>query len=126
MPAVVVSIVLAGAVVAALVIGVRRRGAAEPAPAWLGWAVLAAGVAGVLALLAPLVQSWASPADQAAAGIRWVLPASITLGLVSLAAGLYAVTAGARSWRTWTGLACGALVTAFWLVFAAGELLYPH
>ena len=29
-------------------------------------------------------------------------------------------------WQNWVGLAIGGIPTAFWLVFAAGEALFPH
>jgi len=122
MAAVIVAIVLAGAAIAALVIGARRGGS----PPWLDWAVLVTGVLALLAVAVPMLLSWAPGTGEATVGLRWVLPASIALGLVALAAGVYAAIAGTRSWRTWLGLACGAVVTAFWIVFAIGEFLYPH
>jgi hypothetical protein len=126
MAAVIVAILLAGAAIAGLVIGARRRGATGAAPPWLEAAVLVIGALALFALALPLLLSWAPATGDAEPWLRWVLPASIAFGLVAVATGGYAVIAGRRSWRTWVGLACGAVVTAFWIVFAVGELLYPH
>lgn len=122
---------LTAIIAAAVVLGIlivhdrSRRDSGSGVPVLAGWIALACGIAGALALLVPMVGSWLAVAgvDKLA---PWLLPASISLGLVSLAAGVHAVVRGDRGWRAWSGLVAGGLVTGFWLLFLLGEVLTPH
>ena len=125
---------LAALIAAALVLGVlilhdrSRRGSGSGAPALAGWIAFSCGIAGVLAVLVPMVGSWLAVGgvDQLGRAAPWLFPASITLGLASLTAGVFAVGRRDRSWRAWTGLVAGGLVTGFWLLFLLGEVLTPQ
>lgn len=125
MAGVIVAIVLAGAVVVALVVHARRSGPAG-APAWLDRVALGVGALAVVALWLPSIEAHLAAPDQSSARLGWLYPASIAIGLVALALGIWAVTSGLRTWRAWFGLGLGAAITGFWLVFLVGELLYPH
>ena len=123
---------LAALIAAALVLGVLilhdRSRPGSGAPALAGWIAVSCGIAGVLAVLVPMVGSWLAVdgVDQLGRAAPWLFPASITLGLAGLTAGVFAVGRGDRSWRAWTGLVAGGLVTGFWLLFLLGEALTPQ
>ncbi len=125
---------LAAIIAAALVLGAlilhdrSRRDPGPGVPALAGWIAFACGITGALAVTVPMVGSWLAVGgvDQLGKVAPWLLPASITLGLVSLTAGVYAVGRRDRSWWAWTGLVTGGLVTGFWLLFLLGEVLTPH
>lgn len=127
MAANVAAVLVAAAVLVLLAVGDRRRRAAGAlagtVPGWLSWIV---GGLGVLAVAIPVAASWLAPDGVDRLGAAWLFPVSISLGLVGLGAGAFALVRGDRSWRMWAGLTCGGLVTAFWLFFLAGEILWPH
>ncbi len=125
MAGVIFAIVLASAAVVALVVYARRPGSAGP-PAWLDRAALGVGALAMVALWVPSVESHLSAQNGATEMFGWLFAASIAIGMVALALGILAVASGRRSWQAWVGLAFGAVITGFWLVFFAGELLYPH
>ncbi|MCC6496463.1 MAG: hypothetical protein IT193_09410 [Propionibacteriaceae bacterium] len=122
-----VAILAAVLVVAVLMLG-RRRSRSPALAATPGWVAFGAGTLGFLALAIPVVNSWLAGGGAGTVGVAapWLPPASITLGLVGLATGIYAIRDHDRSWRTWVGLVAGGLVTAFWAAFAIAEALYPH
>lgn len=124
MAGVILAILLAGTAVAALVVRARRSGAG--APSWLDRAALAFGGLAVIALWLPMIESHLMAPGGSPGIFGWLFPASIAIGLVALGLGIWAVTSGVRSWRAWLGLGFGAVITGFWLVFLAGELLFPH
>ena len=124
MAGMILAVLLAGAGVAALVIRARRSGAG--APSWLDRAALAFGALAVVALWLPSIESHLAAPDASPGIFGWLFPASIAIGLVALSLGVWAVRSGLRSWRAWLGLGFGAVITGFWLVFFAGELIYPH
>lgn len=114
-----------------LVVGIlaRRRSSGETGQSKLpGWVSVITGVLGLLAVTAPMVQSALAPdgVDTISRDVPWLFGASISLGLVGLATGIYGVVRLDRSWRTWVGLIAGALVTAFWALLAGGEIVSPH
>lgn len=86
------------------------------------------GVLGVVTIATPMVQSALAPdgVDSVGKDAPWVFQASMVLGLIGLTPGVSALVHRDRSWRTGVGFVTGVLVAAFWLPFAAGELLSPH
>ncbi|MGB7962016.1 MAG: hypothetical protein WCF12_03520 [Propionicimonas sp.] len=124
-----VAVLAAGLVVGALILGDsgRRSGDSEPSNA-PGWVSLVCGALGVLAVVTPMVDSWLAEdgVDRVGKVAPWLFPASMTLGAVGLATGIYALVRRDRTWRLWAGLATSGLVMAFWLLFVVGELVYPH
>ncbi len=126
---VLVAVVVAGLVVGALILGDsgRRSGDSHP-PKAPGWVSVVCGAMGVLAVVTPMVDSWLAEdgVDRVGQVAPWLFPASMTLGLVGLASGIYALVRRDRSWRMWAGLVTGGLVMAFWVLFVVGELVYPH
>lgn len=119
---------LATILVVAVLMLSRRRSTGPALAATPGWVASIAGTLGFLALATPVVDSWLAGGGAGTVGVAapWLPPASMTLGLVGLATGIYALRGHDRSWRTWVGLVAGGLVTAFWAAFAIGEALYPH
>lgn len=126
MASAILAAVIAVVLVLAFVVSGRARARSNGPTRRAGWVSLTLGTLGVLALGLPLLQSWTADRSELIDRLPWLLPASITLGLTALGTAGFAVASGERSWRTWLGLALGALVSGFWLVFAVGELLYPH
>lgn len=123
-----VAVVAAGVVVGALILlDSRHVGDANPSTA-PGWVSLVCGVLGVLAVVTPMIDSWLAEdgVDRVGQVAPWLFPASMSLGLVSVASGIYALVRRDRSWRMWAGLATGGLVMAFWLLFVVGEFVSPH
>lgn len=120
--------VLAACVVTILVVGIlaRRRPSGAPGVEKLpGWVSVIAGALGLLAIAAPMVQSALAPdgVDTLGKDVPWLFQASLSLGLVGLATGIYALVRRDGAWRTWVGVVAGGLVTAFWLLFGLGEVL---
>jgi fumarate reductase subunit C len=113
-------------VLVVLVIGLRSAGTRSPLIA--GWISFGASTLAVVAVVVPLVASRLPRDDTYQAGtvVTWLPLLSMTLGLMGLATGVFALVRGERSWRSWVGLVTGALVTLFWLAFAFGDLLFPH
>lgn len=103
---------VAGGVVLALVWRFSPRGSATGGPRPLGWAALAAGVVALVctALVFAGVQAGFSIAAAAAAAV-------LVIG---------AIARHERHWPTWVGLGTGAAPLLFWIVFVAGEVVYPH
>ena len=126
MTSVLLAFVLAVVLVLGFVVSGRARARSKGRTTSAGWVALVTGGLGLVALGAPLLESWLARTGTLTERFGWLLPASITLGLVALGTALFATATGERGWRTWLGLSCGALVCGFWLVFAVGELLYPH
>lgn len=124
------SSVLAAVVAAIVVVGFfalrGRKGAVTgKAP---GWVSFVAGTLGILAIGSPMVESALAPdgVDSIGKNAPWIFQASMVLGLVALAVGIFALVRRDRSWRSWVGTVTGGLVTAFWLLFGVGEILSPH
>lgn len=124
-----IALLVAALVLGALIIGDTRRRTDDQGP-WRtpGWISLGCGTAALLAVAAPMIGSAMAPdgVDQISRTAPWLYPASITLGLVGLVAGSYALARQHRTWQAWTGLITGAVVTAFWLLFLIGEATTPH
>ena len=77
---------------------------------------------------AALVDGWLRPDGDDLLGTvaAWLFPVSMALGLIGLLSAIYALVRRDRSWRMWLGLVTGGLVVVFWLLFAVGELVFPH
>ncbi|MFZ0530629.1 MAG: hypothetical protein WAL91_08845 [Propionicimonas sp.] len=114
------AVVVAVVVVGLLILSDRGRRSGEQVSVTPGWVSSACGSLGVVALATAMIGSWVGDFGD------WMFPASITLGLVGLVAGGYAAARGDRSWRIWVGLITSGLVMAFWILFAVGEVVYPH
>ncbi|MBI4901295.1 MAG: hypothetical protein HY829_12575 [Actinobacteria bacterium] len=113
-------------VLVVLVIGLRSAGTRSPLVA--AWISFVTGTLAALTVAVPLVTSGLPREDtyQPLTVVAWLPLLSMTLGLMGLATGVFALVRGERLWRTWVGLVTGALVTLFWLVFAFGDVLFPH
>ncbi len=90
---------------------------------WLGilavfWGVLLPSLIGLLARL--LAGSVRIPF-----GFNGVLLALI-LAIAAIVVGIVALRRGERSWMTLTGFIGAILVGGFWILFALGEMLWPH
>ncbi|MHB1007998.1 MAG: hypothetical protein ACYC1E_01920 [Propionibacteriaceae bacterium] len=125
MSSMLVAFVMTIVVLVAVLIGLRQAGSS--APRISSWFSLVAGALALLAIAEPMVDSafGFDRADQIGRIIPWLPVATMTLGLVALATGVFAFVRQEHSWRTWVGLATGALVTLFWVLFGFGELLSP-
>ena len=86
------ALLVAALVLGALIIGDTRRRTDDQGP-WRtpGWISLGCGTAALLAVAAPMIGSAMAPdgVDQISRTAPWLYPASITLGLVGLVAGLF-------------------------------------
>ena len=116
------AVVIAGA----LLVADRRRVAGGGKSPWLSWAAFVGGVLGVVLLGTSIAATWLSPDGGVDRIGPWLLSASMTLGAVGLVSALVCASRRDRSWRTWVGLIGSGLVSAFWLVFLVGEVVYPH
>ena len=89
---------------------------------------LTCGVLALVILGLLTAGSWLAPAAFQAIDrwAGWGFQATLMLGVVGAAVGGYLVRTRDRSWPSIAGLACGGLVSAFWLVFLLGEVLSPH
>ena len=50
----------------------------------------------------------------------------VVLALATIVTGIIAITRKERSWLFVIGFGLGAVMGGFWLLFAAGEVLFPH
>ena len=93
---------------------------------WLGVGTAVWGTVGMIVprLLGPLI----GPLIR---GMQ-VSPAMLTVGLAvvlavcAIAVGIAALVKRDRSWMGIAGLALAAVVGGFWILFAGGEVLFPH
>ena len=86
----------------------------------LEWLVLGLGVAALFFIIPGLVEILI-PGD------TMFSPAvSIPLAIGCVVCGIGAMLKSYRTWRVWLGLVLGAVPVLFWIVFAIGEILYPH
>lgn len=51
---------------------------------------------------------------------------TIPLGVSCVVSGIGAMRKNIRNWQVWLGLGLGSIPVLFWIVFAIGELIYPH
>lgn len=98
---------------------------------WVFWLGL---VAAVLGLFLPFITQTIATAIRASGleptlripiGFNTVILAFVVAG-VTLVMGVRAVRRGERSWMTIGGMVLALLAGGFWLLFALGELLFPH
>jgi hypothetical protein len=86
----------------------------------LGWVVLGLGAV-ALAFILPGLVSILIPGD------AMFSPAfSIPLGVASVVASVGALLKKHRTWQVWLGLGLGFIPFLFWVVFAIGEIIFPH
>ena len=106
----------------------RRRAAGLPRTPFASRLTLTCGVLALVILGLLTAGSWLAPAAFQAIDrwAGWGFQATLMLGVVGAAVGGYLVRTRDRSWPSIAGLACGGLVSAFWLVFLLGEVLSPH
>lgn len=52
--------------------------------------------------------------------------ASIPLSIASVIPAISAIRKQQRPWQVWAGFALGLVPLLFWIVFAVGEVIYPH
>ncbi len=86
----------------------------------LGWLVLVCGALATV-FITPVLVSILFPFDVAFTPII-----SVPLALASLIPGLALATKHYRPWQVWLGLGLAAIPLIFWIIFAIGEILYPH
>ncbi|HSN11523.1 MAG TPA: hypothetical protein VLS51_05380 [Propionibacteriaceae bacterium] len=113
-------------ILVALLIGLRLTGARAPRVAALF--SLVAGTLAVVSVAVPMLDGGVTldAVDRMGKALPWLPMAAMTLGLVGLATGVFALVRNEHSWRTLIGSTAGALVTLFWLLLAFGEVLWPH
>lgn len=100
-----------------------------------GWWVFWLGLlAAALGLFLPFITQTIATAIRASGleptlriplGFNMVLLA-LVVAAVTLIKGVRAVGRGERSWLTIIGMVLALLAGGFWLLFALGELLFPH
>lgn len=122
MAAIIVSLIAAFFVIGWVILGDRTRGTAE-IPTMPGLIGLICGAVGFVVLAAAFIASWTLPDGGQSTNL---LPYTIALGLIGLFGSAYALSRRDRSWRAWVGVVAGAVTTAFWVVFIAGEFISPH
>ena len=86
----------------------------------LGWVVIILGAIALVFIIPGLI-SILIPGD-ATFNPAFTIP----LGVGSIVSGIGAVRKNVRTWQIWLGLGLGSIPVLFWLMFAIGELLYPH
>lgn len=93
---------------------------------WAFWLGLAAVVLGILLPFLVGLAAWLfAGALRMPIGFNSVLLAVI-LAIAAIVVGIVALRRGERSWMTLTGLVGAILVGGFWILFALGEVLWPH
>lgn len=119
---------LASAIVMGLVLVLVGRRSGDAALRGIpGWVAFVAGVLSLISVAVPLLTSWFGiGTGNGERAVGWPVGISMTLGLVGVAAGSYAVFHQDRRWQVWVGLVTSGLVGLFWVIFAVGELVYPH
>ena len=86
----------------------------------LGWVVLGLGAA-ALVFIIPVFVSIFNPNDNMFSAVF-----TIPLGAACVISGIGALRKNYRAWQVWLGLGLAAIPIVFWIVFAIGELVYPH
>jgi hypothetical protein len=100
----------------------------------LGWWAFGLTVATVVwGVLFPSLVGLLGAAFGGATGRRLPIPVGLTsatlelvLALAALATGIIALRKGERSWLTLLAFVPAVLVGGFWILFALGEVLWPH
>ena len=86
----------------------------------LGWVVVGLGAV-ALAFIIPGLIAILIPGD------AMFSPAvTIPLSVGCVVSGIGAVRKNYRPWQVWLGLGLGIIPLLFWIVFAIGEILFPH
>jgi hypothetical protein len=86
----------------------------------IGWLALSLGALAFLSILPVFIAILA----QTDTGFFPVV--SIPLSIACVISGVDAIRKHHRPWQVWTGVALGIIPLLFWIVFAVGEVIYPH
>ena len=94
----------------------------------IGWAAAAAGIFfATVAVIAPGLQSWLSKSTYGRlGGGQETVATLVVLGLAASVVAIIALRRHERSILVWLAAVPAMLMTAFWVLFAAGELLIGH